>query len=311
MSITGYQRIQNAFGLEKATHRFTLENIFRITGAHIGGSTALSWHMDDEILPEQDLDIFYTPSTAAPTAITTVLFNTLFNAAGYERRLNSTGSYSLAKTLNIDTVLNWYHPTLKRKIQVIVRSADAPTDRPAYGEADFDICQYYAVCDSNTGHLSLKYDPVNSAITSAEISSEIRVKRVMRIGNLKDQSLQNTLRRLSKYYGRGFAFETEHEAPCSCACGHEHTAKKVRRLRYSEAARIVRTEHARVNPVPTDSDDVDVIIPPPRPLVRPPPLEIPPFLEITDTLETPPRVKRIARPRLCRKDDSWIRTSKD
>jgi hypothetical protein len=305
-----------AFGL--SANSAALLNAFVVTDAYIGGGAALACHMRDPILPEQDLDIFYTPSADAPALITQTLFDMIFCAAGYTRRSDTTGGYKQAKALHIETVINWYHMTLKRKIQVVVRSASAPADCPAYGSADFDICQFYIKYDPDSFSLRLFYNPHKSALTD-ETVAEIRSKRVMRIGNLKGQDLSNSLRRLRKYYHRGFAFEDERVTTCSCACGHEHTAKKSVRLTYSEAAAVVRAAHARANPVrwfplSSDSEDEASLTPPlaranatpTRPMVRPPPLEIPPILEITDTLETPPRPKRTLPLRKCRKDDSWI-----
>ena len=306
---TTFSDILDAFGLTDRASSFV--HALRITNAYIGGSTILTWHVGDDLLPSQDLDIFFTPSASAPKVITLALFNALFISAGYTRRSDSMGcgSYRLAKALHVDVVANWYHRTLGRKIQVVSRSADAPEDRPAYTEADFDICQFYAKYTPATCRVQLFYDPAKSAIT-AEIAEEIRTKRVMRIGNLKGQDLRNTLNRLHKYYDRGFAFEAERETPCSCtACGHGHTVKKVRRLTYMEAAGHVREMHAEANP-PLDwsdvaplrvFDDEDSLL-----------LEIPPVLEITDALETPPRViKRVLPKRICRlrTDDSWIRST--
>jgi hypothetical protein len=300
-----------AFGLtEQAT---ALKRIFYLTDAYIGGSIALSCHTGDEITPYQDLDIVYTPSADAPVDITLMLFDIVFAAAGYERRDNSCGGYQRAKALHIVFVANWFHRDLRRLIQVVVRSADAKT--PAYAEADFDICQFYLKYAPANGDLVLLYNPTNSAVTPA-IAEEIRTRRVMRIGNLKGQNRVNSLLRLHKYYNRGFAFEKERETPCSCACGHEHTVKKIVRLTYYEAAAIVRAEHARANPrlgVPSVAAPIvqPVTAPIVQPVERPPPLEIPPILEITDALETPPRVKRTLPPRKCRKDDSWIRSDKE
>jgi hypothetical protein len=314
---TTFSDILDTFGLTDRAPFFV--HALRITNAYIGGGTILAWHVGDDILPSQDLDIFFTPSESAPKAISLALFNTLFTSAGYMRRSDSMGcgSYRLAKALHVDVVANWYHRTLGRKIQVVVRSADASEDLPAYTEADFDICQFYAKYTPATGRVQLFYDPAKSAIT-AEIAEEICTKRVMRIGNLKGQDLTNSLGRLRKYYDRGFAFEGMRTTACSCTCGHEHTIKKEVRLTLEEASTIVRAEHTRVNNVRYFTAYVeDAVLMPPldrtnamptRPMIqRPPPLEIPPLLEITDALETPPPVKRVAR--LIRKDDAWIRSA--
>jgi hypothetical protein len=303
MPIDKYFEILAVFGLAEQEASFVCA--LRATDAYIGGSTALSWFMDDDILPDQDLDIFFTPSAHAPTDITLTLFGNLFRVAGYTRRGNSTGGYRLAKALHIDFVANWYHPHLGRKIQLVVRSADAPADTSAYSEADFDICQFYAKYDPGIGYPVVVHD-------SPEAAADIRARRVMRIGNLKGQNIANSLHRLSKYYTRGFAFEDEHVSPCSCACGHEHTVKKIQRLTYREAAAVVQAAHACANRVryftaPLEPPLARANATPTRPIIqRPPPLEIPPFLEITDALETPPRPKRILPLRKCRKDDSWI-----
>lgn len=241
-----YARILAAFGLTE--YKTSLLNAFQVTDAFIGGSAALTWHLGDEILPDQDLDIFYTPSPAAPRDITVTLFDTLFSAAGYKCHSLSTGDvhYTDQWTRYIAIVHNWFHTTLKRKIQLVIRSESAPTDRPAYTETDFNICQFYAKYDPCAQDLILRYNP---ATITPEIAEEIRTKRVMRIGNLTAcQSLLTNLTRLRKYYSRGFAFEDERETPCSCACGHEHTTKRVYRLILEEACVLVATEYRKANP---------------------------------------------------------------
>lgn len=240
-----YARLLAAFGLTE--YKTSLLHTFHVTDAFIGGSAALTWHIGNEFLPDQDLDIFYTPSPAAPRGITVTLFDTLFSAAGYKCHSLSTGDvhYTDQWTRYIAIVHNWFHTTLKRKIQLVIRSERAPTDSPAYTETDFDICQFYAKYDPRAQDLILRYNP---ATITPEIAEEIRTKRVMRIGNLTAcQSLLTNLKRLRKYYARGFAFEDERETLCSCACGHEHTTKKYRRLTLDEAYVHVATEYRKAN----------------------------------------------------------------
>ena len=316
-----------------------LTQAMKVTNAYIGGGVALARYMFDPIRPEQDLDIFYTPFDAAPESITHLLFHTIFTAAGYEPRPESTGGYKKAKVLHIKRIYNWSHPTLNRTIQLVVRSPYA--EKPAYVCADFDICQFFLAYDGETGGLHLFYDTETSALTQ-ETVKEIGRHRVMRIGNLKGQSLGNVLRRLRKYYDRGFAFEKVLEHSCTCRCGLQaHTVKTTRRMSLAQAALFVCNKFNEANPPPRhlfagDSWDEEETIPAPAaaveiipplpateskpeiipplpaaPAERPPPLEIPPVLEITDAFSTPPRPKRNLPPRLCRKDDSWIRPSKD
>lgn len=225
-----------------------LTQAMKVTKAYIGGGVALARYMLDPIRPEQDLDIFYAPSDAAPEPITHLLFHTIFTAAGYEPRPESTGGYKKAKVLHIKRIYNWSHPTLNRTIQLVVRSDAAPA--PAYACADFDICQFYLAYDAETGGLHLFYDTETSALTH-ETVKEIYRHRVMRIGNLKGQSLYNVMRRLRKYYDRGFAFEKVLEHSCTCRCGIQaHTVKTTRRMSLAQARCFVGNKYHEVNPPP-------------------------------------------------------------
>jgi hypothetical protein len=270
---TGRTTILPAFGLE-AQERL-LAGAFELTGAYIGGSAALYWYLNDmKPVPfpsDSDLDIFYKPKSLSAEKQEIALFSAIFATAGYRRlhSYNDDRTYANLRTYHIAHIVTYSHHILNRTIQVVVRAVDAPTDAPpAYALADFDICQLQ-VTRTETGYLGSFYDDLNSDVDDDTII-DIREFR-MRIGHLKDQVLSTTLRRLQKYYDRGFAFEGVRKDPCSCACGHEHTTTKIRRLTREEAVVYVREEHRKANlPLPTleikDEEEELIVAPAPAPV---------------------------------------------
>lgn len=239
---TGRTTILPAFGLE-AQERL-LVGAFELTGAYIGGSAALYWYLNDvKPVPfpsDADLDIFYQPKSRTTEEQEIELFSVIFATAGYHR-LNTyiSEKCDYADLGYISDVVTYWNRVLDRKIQLVIREIDTPTDAPpVYALADFDICQLQVI-PTETGYLGSFYD---------DTRNDIREFR-MRISHLEGQNLSSTLRRLQKYYDRGFAFQGVRKDPCACTCGHEHAATKVRRLTREEAVVYVREEHRKANRV--------------------------------------------------------------
>lgn len=231
------------FGIQEAP----LARALHATKAAIHGGAALSWYLETPAPPEQDIDIWCQPAEPILRPVIYALYDTIFRAAGYvpnDRHDPAAAKYYDVAPLHIDAIHNWYHPTLKRRIQLILRTQGP--DIPACPTAEFDL---------DITSMRIVPDPKNPAILclqtpSTDLCDQID-RRVMRINNLHGQNLRNNLNRVHKYYNRGFAFETT-ETTCSCPCGAAtHTTVTLpRRMDRAEAIKTVRKAWIAANPLP-------------------------------------------------------------
>lgn len=235
-----------AFGLQD--QEAALARAFRVTGAAIHGGAALSWYLNTDPPAGQDIDIWCQPSERILSPLIHALYDTIFRAAGYapEKPTTDKASYQYygLRELHIDAIHNWFNPTVNRKIQLILRSSTAPSADPTT-EFDLDITTVKVAPVRMNGA-----DRLLVTVPTTELAVQIR-RRVMSIANLRGQILSNNLRRVYKYYSRGFAFEVT-EATCACACGavHHTAVTPPRRLTLSEAFAHVRKAWVAANPLP-------------------------------------------------------------
>lgn len=232
------------FGLQEAP----LARALHATKAAIHGGAALSWYLGTPAPPGQDIDIWCQPAEPILRPVIYALYDTIFRAAGYvpkDRQRNpAAAEYYDVAPLHIDAVHNWYNPTLKRKIQLILRTQGPDIPASPVAEFDLDITMIrVAPHPADPATLCLQTQ-------STELCSRID-RRVMRINCLRGQNLASNLSRVHKYYARGFAFETT-ESTCSCPCGAAtHTAIiPPRRLECVEAIKYVRNAWIAANPLP-------------------------------------------------------------
>lgn len=245
-------RLLTAFGLQE--QEAALARAFRITDAAIHGGAALTWLTNTDSPPGQDIDIWCQPSERILSALIYALYDTIFRAAGYSPQPATANTAAAILTeyygirhLHIDAIHNWYHPTLERKIQLILRSKTSPTTGitlPASPIAEFDLDITTAKVSASPSH-----DELVATAPTPTLAAQI-ARRVMTITNLRGQVLHNNLLRVRKYYSRGYAFETT-ETTCSCPCGAaKHTAiTPPRRLSLLEALNYVRTAWLAANPL--------------------------------------------------------------
>jgi hypothetical protein len=234
------------FGLQD--QEAALTRALRVTNAAIHGGAALSWYTNTEPPAGQDIDIWCQPVARILSPVIVALYDTIFRTVGYSPVPPSSRAardYYGIRNLHIDAIHNWFNPTVNRKIQLILRSKDAPSADPTT-EFDLDITTVKVSAPADTAAA----DRLLVTVPSTELAVRIR-RRVMNINNLKGQHLQNNLRRIHKYYSRGFAFEST-EARCSCSCGavHHMTVTPPHRLSLKEAMDHVRKEWVAANPLP-------------------------------------------------------------
>jgi hypothetical protein len=240
--------VLTAFGLQD--QEAPLCRAFRATGAVIHGGAAVSWYLKTDPPPGQDIDIWCQPAEAILKPILFALYDTIFRAAGYQPQVQKPREkreyvYDM-RNAHIDAIHNWFHPLLKRKIQLIFRKSHtkdgAPVPTSPTGEFDIDITAV-RVAPSLLGDRLISYLP------SPELGKQID-RRVLNIHNLKGQNLRKVQIRIRKYYERGFAFEST-EARCSCACGATHhvVVTPPHRLLLKEAMVHVRKSWIAANPL--------------------------------------------------------------
>lgn len=230
------------FGLQEKT----LAHALHATNAAIYGGAALTWYLETPAPPEQDIDIWCQPAEPILRPLIYTLYDSIFRSAGYfpDNKNPAATEYYNTPILNIVAIHNWYNPTLKRKIQLIIRKqgpdiSDSPDD-------DFDL-------DITT--IRVVPNPTNpSTLTVQSRTADLCInidRRVMSLYNLRGQNLHSNLYRVNKYYARGFAFETT-ETACSCPCGAAtHTIiTSPRRMGRTEAIKYVRRAWIEANPLP-------------------------------------------------------------
>lgn len=246
--------VLTAFGLQD--QEAALARAFLVTGSAIYGGAALSWYLQQTPPPGQDIDIWCQPIEPILKPVIIALFDTIFRSAGYlplsSSSLHSIDDYYNAPEIHIDRIKNWYNTTLDRKIQLIFRkthdSAGNRVRESPTGGFDLDIT---TICIESS--VSCTTGVLKAVVPSAELADRIS-RRVMTINNLTGQNLTNNIRRMRKYYDRGFAFETT-EASCSCPCGAVHHTAVIpaRRLNHQEAFEHIRKAWAAANPL-TDAN---------------------------------------------------------
>ena len=233
--------VLTAFGLQ--TQEAALARAFVTTGATIHGGAALSWFTGTAPPPGQDIDIWCRPAEPILYPLIRALYDTIFRAAGYhpvsDSHTSSSSSY-YAKFKHIAHIHNWHSFACGRKIQLIIRKPDAPPNTT--DDFDLDICQIAVVPMPRAEGLV--------ALPPATLSPNQIANRIMQLRDLTGQSSANTLKRVRKYYDRGFAFEST-EATCSCPCGtaSHRTVTAPRRMTLEEGLAHVSKSWATANPL--------------------------------------------------------------
>jgi hypothetical protein len=224
------------------THEAALARALRETNAIIHGGSALCWYTNSIPTWGQDIDIWCQPTLTMTEADIVARINAALTPAGYTNRNPATScicaggeicelclraQYLQMGSTNFIAVHEWtrhWSSTETRNIQLIIRRPLIPTSPVA--EFDLDIATL-CVAPHPTEDRLIVTEP------DAALADRIR-RRVMRIGNLRGQLLDNKKERVTKYYARGFAFESPTDG---------------RRLTLEEAKEFIEAQWIAANPL--------------------------------------------------------------
>lgn len=231
----------NIFGLDVAKFQQTMH----AANAFISGSFALYWYTYEHFYDlfdfpdDSDMDI-YIPGVSKEWSRRHYLicrnsFDLLLGGAGYKRQSVSHSYYNSGHIRNVVT-----YTSARRSIQLIFLNEESRdhTFDLNYGRYqitstfDLDICKF--VIDHT---LEVFVPPSFRKMSEKEIGDRLTRKLMtLTLEGLPAKNINKCLRRLEKYYSRGFTVEVSKQCP-TCACS---TVKKL--LTLDEAKKAVADE---------------------------------------------------------------------
>lgn len=235
--------LEAIFGLDITKFKQTMH----ATNAFISGSCALYWYLYEhfydryELPDDSDMDI-YIPGVSKEWSRRHYLicrnsFDLLLGGAGYKRQSVSQSYYNSS---HIRNVVTYASEKTRRSIQLIFLNGESRdrTYDPTYDRYhitstfDLDICKF--VIDHT---LEVYVPPSFREMTEKEIVDRLTRKLMtLTLEGLPVKNINKCLRRLEKYYSRGFTVEVSKQCP-TCACSN---IKKL--LTLDEAKKAVAVE---------------------------------------------------------------------
>jgi hypothetical protein len=300
--------VLGAFGL--AEHASELARLFGLTQSMIAGGAALTWwkasmHPLTTTVPKgQDLDIWVRVPTIPRYPIEEILLdlyaNLLCNKAGYHRQTyaerreelrarRAAGEFGASSedlmyapaARYIRQIQNFIHPTTGRKIQLILVSKDKVTD--VLDTYDLDICRFSIRAQFSSASQSLDAElGCNPPPGATEAQLDDIYKGRMRLFNTKTNVKSSTLKRIEKYYGRGYHFVETVACPTCSHCGGPRKLTVGGAILFArqvfdapEIARIAEGLAIARNPtvvipafIDRDEEESDFTPPPPKPVKK-------------------------------------------
>lgn len=214
--------IKTIFNLH--THEAALARTLRETNAKIYGEAALCWYTNNLPAKKQTIDIWCQLTSEMTETDVVACINAVLEPAGYTILLAEEGncfcggnevcsvceriSYKHNSPYSFTTVHEWNRrlTTMDEQIiKLIIRRTHtldgALLPASPISEFDLDITTLCVSPHPEEDRL-IVIDP------DAELADRIH-RRIMRVGNLQNQSLGKIKERVTKYYNCGYAFESE------------------------------------------------------------------------------------------------------